>query len=184
MSRVGKIPIELPEEVKVEVSARTLTTTGPKGNLTCKLPREISVEIDGKKIKVIPKGRTVKAKALHGTLRAIIANNIKGVKDGWSKKLELVGTGYRAELSGSTLVLAIGYSHPVKIEAPEGIAFEVEKTQITINGIDKELVGQIAAEIRAIRPPEPYKGKGIRYKDEVVRRKPGKAARAQGIAGA
>jgi large subunit ribosomal protein L6 len=109
---------------------------------------------------------------------------VKGVSEGWSKELELVGMGYRVETSGKDIVLNVGYSHPVKIEAPEGIIFETEKTQITVKGMDKELVGKVAAEIRRVRPPEPYKGKGIRYKDEIVRRKPGKAAKAQEGAGA
>lgn len=183
MSKVGKIPIELPEGVSAKLSKKDLVVTGPKGSLKCKLPREINVDIKDKEILVIPKGKTLRAKTLHGTLRAIIANNVKGVIEGWEKKLELVGTGYRAELTGKTITLAIGFSHPVIIEAAEGITFEVEKTQITVRGIDKELVGQVAAEIRAVRPPEPYKGKGIRYKDEVVRRKPGKAAKAQGVIG-
>lgn len=181
MSRIGKKPIELPEGVEVNLSGQTLTVSGPKGSLSCVLPREIAVEIENNTLKVLPKKKSQKNKALHGTLRAIIANNIEGVTNGWSKVLELVGTGYRAELSGKTLTLSVGYSHPVKIEALDGIEFKAEKTQITISGIDKELVGQIAAEIRQVRPPEPYKGKGIRYKDEVVRRKPGKVAKAQGV---
>jgi large subunit ribosomal protein L6 len=117
---------------------------------------------------------------MHGTWRAIIANMAKGVSEGWSKQLELVGTGYRAEGSERDLTLTVGYSHPVEIKAPEGISFSIEKTLITVEGIDKELVGQVAAKIRNVRPPEPYKGKGIKYIDEVVRRKPGKAAKAQG----
>jgi large subunit ribosomal protein L6 len=121
-------------------------------------------------------------KAIHGTLRAVLSNMIVGVKEGWSKVLELVGTGYRASLSGNKLVISVGYSHPVEFEAPKGIDFKVEKTLITIEGIDKELVGLVAAKIRSIRPPEPYKGKGIKYQDEVVRRKPGKAAKTEGAA--
>ena len=183
MSRIGKMPIRLPEGADVSLSGQTLTVTGPKGSLSCKLPREIIVEIENGIVKVLPKKKSQRTRALHGTFRAIIANNIEGVTKGWSKVLELVGTGYRAELSGKTLVLSIGYSHPVKIEAPEGVELKVEKTQVTVSGIDKELVGQVAAEIRRVRPPEPYKGKGIRYQDEVVRRKPGKAARAQGVEG-
>lgn len=180
MSRIGKIPIELPEEVNLEVSGRSVIVTGPKGTLRQDLPKEIGVEVKDNKVKIIPKGDSKKTRALHGTLRALIANMIKGVTDGWSKTLELVGIGYKAELNGNTLILSLGYSHPVKFNKPEGIEFKAEKTRITISGIDKELVGQVAADIRAARPPEPYKGKGIKYQDEIIRRKPGKAAKAQG----
>ena len=181
MSRIGKKPIALPEGVEVNLSGQSLTVTGPKGSLTSVLPREIAVEIENKTLKVIPKKEKQKTRALHGTLRAIIANNIEGVTKGWTKVLELVGTGYRAELSGKTLSLSVGYSHPVIIEAPEGIELQATKTEVTVSGIDKELVGQVAAEIRRIRPPEPYQGKGIRYQGDVVRRKPGKAARTEGM---
>lgn len=182
MSRVGKLPIKLPEGVQVTVSGRELTVSGPNGKITRKLPRGIEVSQKEQAVIVTTKGKSADSKALHGTYRALIANLIKGVAEGWEKELELVGTGYRAELSGKKLVISIGYSHPVEIEAPEGITFEVEKTQIKVKGPDKELVGLISAKIRDIRPPEPYKGKGVMYKDEVVRRKPGKAAKAQGAA--
>lgn len=181
MSRIGKTPVELPEGASLEVSGGKVIVTGPKGTLTKELPREIGVEVKDSWVKVIPKADNKKTRALHGTLRALIANMIKGVTEGWIKVLELVGTGYRAELEGDTLVLSLGYSHPVKFNKPEGIEFKVEKTRVEVSGIDKELVGQIAADIRAARPPEPYKGKGIKYKDEVIRRKPGKAAKAQGV---
>ncbi|MFV1917224.1 MAG: 50S ribosomal protein L6 [Patescibacteria group bacterium] len=182
MSRIGKKPIEMPEGVNLEISGREVGVTGPKGTLFLKLPRGISVKKTDGTIEISRSGNSKNSRALHGTYRALFANVIKGVTDGWSKTLELVGTGYRAEASGKTLTLSVGYSHPVKIEAPEGIDLEVEKTKITVNGIDKELVGQIAAEIRGVRPPEPYKGKGIKYQDEEIRRKPGKAARAaQGV---
>jgi large subunit ribosomal protein L6 len=117
--------------------------------------------------------------SLFGTTRALINNDVKGVSEGWSKKLELVGTGFKAELLGSTLSLTVGYSHPVKIEAPEGITFKVEKTFVTVEGINREVVGQVSADIRGVRPPEPYKGKGIKYSDEIIRRKAGKAAAAK-----
>jgi len=180
MSRIGKLPVILPETVEISVSDGTVYIKGPKGELKRKLPREIKVEIDNKKVLVKRKGNSKTARAMHGTWRAIIANMAKGVSEGWSKQLELVGTGYRAEGSERDLTLAIGYSHPVEIKAPEGISFSIQKTLITVEGIDKELVGQVAAKIRNVRPPEPYKGKGIKYIDEVVRRKPGKAAKAQG----
>lgn len=179
MSRIGKLPVQLPESVKVSVADKIIEVNGPKGTLKRNLPREIDVEIKGAEVFVKPKKLTKTSKALWGTWRALIANMARGVSEGWSKKLELVGTGYRAEVSGRDLVLTVGFSHPVKIEAPEDITFTLEKTIIIVEGIDKELVGKVAAKIRAVRPPEPYKGKGIKYIDEVVRRKPGKAAKAQ-----
>ena len=179
MSRIGKQPIKLPEEVKVETSGQNVAVSGPRGSLQRELPRQLGVKIEDGEVIVSVKGRDKKTKALHGTYRALIANMVKGVFKGWEKELELVGTGYRAEAQGQDLVLSVGFSHPVKIKQPEGIKFDIEKTKITVGGIDKELVGKVAAEIRAIRPPEPYKGKGIRYKDEEVRIKPGKAAKSQ-----
>jgi len=183
MSKIGKQPIELPKGVSLEILGQTIKISGPKGTLERELAHGLEVKVDKNLVMVSVRKSDKKHRALHGTFRALIANMVKGVSEGWSKELELVGTGYRAEASGKDLVLSVGYSHPVKIEAPEGINFEVEKTQITVKGIDKELVGKVAAEIRQVRPPEPYKGKGIRYKDEVVRRKPGKAAKAQEGAG-
>ena len=183
MSRIGKQPIKLPEGVTLEVSGQTVKVSGPKGTLERELARGLKVKIDKDLVIVSPKKTDRKHKALHGTFRALIANMVKGVSEGWSKELELVGIGYKVETSGKDIILNVGFSHPVKIEAQEGIIFETEKTQITIKGIDKELVGKVAAEIRRVRPPEPYKGKGIRYKDEIVRRKPGKAAKAQEGAG-
>lgn len=180
MSRVGKLPISIPEGVKIDLGNNVIKVTGPKGNLEWKFPRNIEVKVDKDNVEVGAKGHTKSSKAMHGTARAIIFNMIYGVSSGWSKVLELVGTGYRASVAGSTLSLTVGFSHPVEIEAPDGITFKVEKSDITIEGIDKELVGQISAKIRAVRPPEPYKGKGIRYKDEVVLRKAGKAAKAAG----
>ena len=179
MSRIGKMPITIPVGVKVEISEKEVIVSGPKGNLNQKLPDGIEVKIDGNFVKVVKKSEGSNSSAIQGTIRSIIANMVKGVADGWTKKLELVGTGYRAELSGEKIVMSIGYSHPVEIKAPEGISFEVDKTQIAVLGADRQLVGQVAAIIRDARPPEPYKGKGIMYQDEVVRRKPGKAAKAQ-----
>ena len=178
MSRIGKLPIKLPEGVSLEVSGQRIKVEGPKGILEKDLAKGITIEKDdlGQYI-VMAKGKGKNIKALHGTMRAHIANMVKGVSDGWSKTMEMVGTGYRAEASGNSLSLTVGYSHPVKIESPEGISFKVEKSDITIEGRDKEIVGEIAAKIRAVRPPEPYKGKGIKYKGEIIRRKAGKAAK-------
>lgn len=180
MSRVGKLPIVIPEGVNVELEQGLIKVTGSKGELKWKLSRNIVIEVEQDSIKIGTKGHSKAAKAMHGTTRAIVSNMVIGVSTGWSKVLELVGTGYRASISGSTLTLTVGYSHPVEIEAPDGITFKVEKSEITVEGIDKELVGQVSATIRAVRPPEPYKGKGIRYKNEEVLRKAGKAAKAAG----
>jgi large subunit ribosomal protein L6 len=178
MSRIGKLPIKLPEGVTLEVFSQKVKVVGPRGTIERNLVKGITVEKnDLDQYVVLAKGNSKGVHALHGTMRAHIANMVKGVSDGWIKSLEMVGTGYRAESSGNTLILTIGYSHPVKIEAPDGISFKVEKSDITVEGYDKEMVGEIAAKIRAARPPEPYKGKGIKYKDEVIRRKAGKAAK-------
>lgn len=179
MSRIGKLPIEIPEGVTFEIKEGEFVASGPKGTLRKVLIRGIKIEKEGNFIFVKKEAEKV-PDSIYGTARAILANMIKGVSQGWVKNLELVGAGYRAEVSGSTLILSVGYSHPVNIEAPEGVSFKVDKTGITIEGIDREVVGQISANIRAVRPPEPYKGKGIKYKDEVIRRKAGKAAKAAG----
>lgn len=180
MSKIGKLPIEIPQGVKLEVLGQKVKVSGPKGDMEREMPKAISLKTEEGKAVMTAKGNDKKTSSLYGTYRMIIANMVKGVSEGWTKELELVGTGYRAEGSGQEITIAIGFSHPVKVEAPPGISFAVEKTEIKVTGADKELVGQVAAKIRAIRPPEPYKGKGIKYKDEVVRRKPGKAAKTQG----
>lgn len=161
---------------------RILLAKGPKGEMEMSIPEDISIKIEDDRVTVSIDRVSKKTKALHGTFRMLISNMITGVSEGWEKQLELVGTGYRAELSGAKLELKVGFSHPVIVEPPEGITFKVEKSVITVGGIDKELVGQVTANIRRIRPPEPYKGKGIRYVGEEVRRKPGKAAKAVGAA--
>jgi len=180
MSRVGKKPITIPEGVEVKLEDSKVTVKGPKGELQREIRPEIEVEIKDKEITVKPKGKDKKTRAFWGMTRALLANMVNGVKDGYEKKLEMVGVGYRAAVEGNTLVLNVGYSHPVKIEKPEGIDFNVEKTIITVSGYDKELVGQIASKIRKTRPPEPYKGKGVRYVGEQVRRKAGKKVVAAG----
>lgn len=184
MSRVGKIPVQTPEGVRVEIKGKSIKVSGPKGELEREIPREVAVNQEDGEVVIEPKSKSKLARSLYGTMRAHINNMVKGVKDGWTKELEMVGTGYRAQVSGNKLVLTVGFSHPVEIEAPEGISFKVEKTNITVEGLDKEKVGEISAKIRAVRPPEPYKGKGIKYKDEVIIRKPGKAAKGEGAAGA
>lgn len=181
MSKIGKQPIAIPAGVTVEVAGRDVKITGPKGNLERTLHLGISADVKDGKIWVTSKGTSKFVNSLYGTARALINNDVLGVSTGWNKKLELVGTGFRAEVAGNTLILTIGFSHPVKIEAPAGITFKVEKAIITVDGINKELVGQVAANIRAIKPPEPYKGKGIKYVDEVIRRKAGKAAAKAGV---
>jgi len=182
MSRIGKLPIDIPQGVEVQIEGQNVKITGPNGSLEHKVPRGVSARTEGQEILVEIKKESKNLRALHGTTRAILKNMVKGVTDGWKNQLELVGTGYRAEVTGKTLSILIGYSHPVKIDSPDGISFKVEKTIITVEGPDKELVGQITAKIRSFRPPEPYKGKGIKYVGEVIRRKAGKAAKTAGAA--
>lgn len=180
MSKIGKQPVKLLEGVSAEIAQGEIKIKGPKGELSRKFPALVKVITRDGSVVVSSNKETKQAKSTFGTMRSLIANMVVGVSSGWSKQLELVGTGYRAEVQGKDLVLTVGFSHPVKVEAPVGISFKVEKTIITIEGIDRELVGQIAANIRAIRPPEPYKGKGIKYIDEIIRRKAGKAAKTVG----
>lgn len=174
MSRIGKKPIEIPKGVEVKIEDNVVIVKGPKGELQKKIRPEIKVEVKENEILVSPEKETKKTNAFWGLTRTLIFNMIKGVTEGYEKKLEIQGVGYKTNLEGEDLVLQVGFSHPVKIDKVEGIKFEVEKNIITISGIDKELVGQIAAKIRKVRKPEPYKGKGIRYLGEEVRRKPGK----------
>ena len=176
MSRIGKAPIDLPAGVAVKYDDNTVVVKGPKGSLSQVIDPRIGVSIDDGVVTVSRNSEDREVRALHGLSRALIANMVLGVSAGYSKELQAVGVGYRGALKGKTLELQVGYSHPVAIEAPEGITFEVpEPTKFIVSGIDKQLVGQVAANIRAVRPPEPYKGKGIRYADEYVRRKAGKA---------
>jgi len=179
MSRIGKAPIELPSGVEVTTEGNVVVVKGPKGSLRQEIDPRVSLSIDDGVVSVVRDNDDREVRALHGLYRALIANMVIGVSTGYSKELQAVGVGYRGALKGNTLELQVGYSHPVAIEAPEGITFEVpEPTKFIISGIDKQLVGQVAANIRAVRPPEPYKGKGIRYADEYVRRKAGKAGAA------
>lgn len=179
MSRVGKQPITIPEEVNVELKGSIITVKGSKGELTHEIRPEVEVKVEGDQVTISKKGNTKESSALWGTTRAIIANMIKGVTEGYEKKLKMVGVGYRAKKSSDQEIsMTVGFSHPVEFKSPEGVKLDVEEQDtIIISGIDKQLVGQTAAKIRAIRKPEPYKGKGIRYEDEIVRRKPGKVGK-------
>jgi len=180
MSRIGKQPIIIPEKVEVKIDGDLVTVKGPKGELKRRLTAFIEAKLEDGKILLLPaKGTDMadkKVMALWGLSRALVFNMVKGVSQGYEKKLEIEGIGYRAAVQGNKLVLSLGFSHPVEIEAPEGIEFKVEKNVITVAGADKEAVGQAAADIRARKKPEPYKGKGIRYQGEVIKIKAGKKA--------
>ena len=179
MSRVGKQPIPVPSDVDVTIEGSTVSVKGPKGTLEHTAPASITVARDGDDIVVTRPDDERESRALHGLTRSLVANMVQGVAQGYERELEIVGVGYRATAQGpSKIELQVGYSHPVPFEAPDGITFEVpQPTRITVRGCDKQLVGQVAANIRKIRKPEPYKGKGIRYVDEHVRRKAGKSAK-------
>jgi large subunit ribosomal protein L6 len=176
MSRIGNAPITLPPGVSIEVNGTTVTVAGPKGTLSRSFSDRVAVAREDGILRVTRQDDQRQSRALHGLSRALLANMVAGVAEGFARELLMTGVGYRAALQGSVLELQVGFSHPVRLEAPEGIAFEVpDPTRIVVRGIDKEKVGQVAAEIRRVRPPEPYKGKGIRYSDEKIRRKAGKA---------
>lgn len=177
MSRIGKQPIIVPEGVKVEIEGNLVTVAGPKGELKKEFSSKVDITQKDNQVIVSVKNQEDKEEAaLWGLTRSIVANMVQGVTEGFEKKLEISGVGYKAAISGEKLVLNVGFSHPVEYKIPEGIDVTVEKNIITISGADKQLVGQVAAEIRSVRKPEPYKGKGIKYVDEVIRRKVGKAA--------
>lgn len=174
MSRVGKKPIKIPESVQVQVERNKVTVKGPKGELSRQVRPEIKVEVKDDQIVFTPQIKSKRTNAFWGLTRALVNNMVEGVTKGYEKKLKIQGLGYKANMEGNKLVLKVGYSHPVEVEPPEEIKVSVDKSIITVSGIDKELVGQIACKIRKVKPPEPYKGKGIRYVGEKVRRKPGK----------
>ena len=175
MSRIGKIPIPIPKDVKVKLIDSILEVVGPRGRLTHRIPSEIQISIEPEQIVVTRPNNHRTTRSLHGLNRVLIANMITGVTSGFEKRLEIQGIGYRADLQGNILRLTLGFSHPVLFSLPEGIKVEVEKqTSIKVGGIDKQLVGSVAAQIRSLKPPEPYKGKGIRYADEYVKLKVGK----------
>lgn len=178
MSRIGKQPIPVPSGVEVQIEGSTVTVKGPKGSLTQTFNEDMTVTLDQGVLAVSRPSDERGHRSLHGLTRTLLSNMVTGVSEGFSKNLEIVGVGYRAELKGSDIQLALGFSHPVLVKAPEGISFEVPApTKITVRGIDKQRVGQVAAEIRSWRKPEPYKGKGVRYEGEHVRRKLGKTAK-------
>ncbi|MGI8942379.1 MAG: 50S ribosomal protein L6 [Actinomycetota bacterium] len=181
MSRIGQAPIPVPDGVGVSVIGRNVTVNGPRGELQRSLPEKIEVEQADGELVVKRSTEQREVRALHGLIRSLLNNMVIGVTEGFEKRLEISGVGYRASKQGSDLEVLVGFSHPVRKPAPDGVEFEVPTpTRITVKGIDKELVGQVAAEIRAIRKPEPYKAKGIRYEGERIRRKAGKAAKAAG----
>jgi large subunit ribosomal protein L6 len=176
MSRIGLEPITIEEGVDVKIEKGVLTVSGDGKELSINIPEVLEVKIEDNVINISRKNEEKQSKSIHGTIRMLINNAIYGIKHGFEKKLELVGVGYRARMEGTTLVMSLGWNHPIKIESPQGITIEVpDETKITIKGYDKQKVGECAAKIRAIRPPEPYKGKGIRYEGEYVRRKSSKS---------
>ncbi len=176
MSRIGKQPVVIPSGVDIKVDGLTVAVKGPKGTLERTFPEEVTLAVGDGEIRVGRPADDRRSRAMHGLSRALLANMVMGVSEGYTRELQLVGVGYRAALKGKNLELLVGFSHPVAIEAPDGVSFEVpEPTKVIVSGIDKERVGQASADIRKVRPPEPYKGKGIRYVDEYVRRKAGKA---------
>ncbi|HEY5684620.1 MAG TPA: 50S ribosomal protein L6 [Acidimicrobiia bacterium] len=178
MSRIGKMPVTVPKGVEIRVDGGNVTVKGPKGELARRFHDRVAITLEDDVASVNRVDDTRESRALHGLSRALLANMVTGVSEGYRKDLEIVGVGYRAALKGQDLEMQLGFSHPVSVLAPEGVTFEVpEPTKVTVSGIDKELVGQVAADIRKLRPPEPYKGKGIRYAGEHVRRKAGKAGR-------
>ena len=180
MSRVGKLPIEVPQGVEVEIQGTHVRVKGPKGELSHVFPPVVDIEKEDGSITVKPRSDEQFHRAMHGTTRAVIQNMVTGVSQGFEKFLEIVGVGYRAEMQGKNMTILVGFSHPVEVVPPDGITFEVLERNniIKVSGYDKQVVGQVSAEIRKIRPPEPYKGKGIRYQGEYIKRKPGKAGKA------
>ncbi len=178
MSRIGKRPIPLPNKVTIDIKGQHIAVKGPKGSLELELPSKVSVNQEGETVVVQRVDDSRTARERHGLCRTLVANMVEGVSNGFQKRLSIQGVGYRAQAQGSKLTLNVGYSQPVEMTMPKGINVAVENnTQVIVSGIDKEIVGNIAAKIRAVRPPEPYKGKGIRYVDEFVRRKAGKAGK-------
>ena len=179
MSRIGRKPVSIPQGVKVNLDGAVIRAEGPKGKLSQPMPEGLSAKIENNELVISRSGEDQRVRALHGLARALVANMVTGVKDGFERKLEIVGIGYRAQLQGRAIQLALGYSHPVIFPLPEGVTAEIDRqVSITLRGADKAVLGQTAAKLRALREPDPYKGKGIRYANEVVRKKVGKKAGA------
>ena len=179
MSRIGKQPIVIPQGVKVQIADGMIRAEGPKGKLSQPVPASLQAKLDNNQVVITREGDDRTARAIHGLTRALVANMVHGVKDGFERKLEIVGIGYRAQLQGRNIQLALGYSHPVIFPLPETITADIERqVSITLRGPDKALLGETAAKLRSLRKPDPYKGKGIKYSDEVIRRKVGKKAGA------
>lgn len=180
MSRIGNQPVSMPKDVTLNMAGSTVTVKGPKGDLVLLLPSKITMVQSGDQVVISRKGEDKATRSIHGYIRAQLQNTILGVTKGWTKTLELSGVGYRAVMEGETIVLSIGFSHPVKIIPPSGISFALAEGKIVVSGADKRMVGQVAASVRDVKPPEPYKGKGIKYVGEFIRKKAGKSAKAVG----
>ncbi|MBM3308260.1 MAG: 50S ribosomal protein L6 [Candidatus Eisenbacteria bacterium] len=182
MSRVGKSPVVLPAGVTATVADDAVTVKGPRGELTTKIVRDVSVSVEGNTLTCERSSETKQAKSSHGTMRALIASMVKGVSEGYVRNLDIIGVGYGAEMKGKAVSIKLGYTHPCVYQVPDGIQIEIpEATRIVVRGVDKQLVGKVAAELRSFKPPEPYKGKGIRYHDEYVKKKAGKLAVSSGM---
>jgi len=185
MSRIGRMPIDIPSGVNVKVQGRSVVVEKGKVALTHALPPGISVAVGSGAVSFTREGDTRQLRALHGLTRALVANAVKGVHQSFTRELEIVGIGYKAQVQGRTLNLSLGFSHPIDFPIPDGIEIKVDKlTRLVVSGADRQLVGQVAAEIRGLRPPEPYKGKGVKYVDEVIKKKAGKAGKTGAAAGA
>ncbi len=180
MSRIGLQPIEIPQQASVVLEGKTVVSKGPKGELRLAIPPGVAVQVNDNQVTVEVTSKGKMARAQHGAIRATLKNCLTGVTQGWTRSLELSGVGYRAAVTGANLTLNVGFSHPVTIAPPAGITFAVAEGKIVISGIDKQVVGQIAADIRSVKKPEPYKGKGIKYEGEYIRKKAGKSAKAVG----
>lgn len=181
MSRIGRLPVRIPDKVKIQIADGVVRVEGPKGHLQHRLPSGVSVQVADGTVQVSRQGDSRQARSLHGLTQRMIGNMVQGVDRGFSRTLEIIGVGYRAESRGQALHLSLGYSHPILFQLPQGVQAKVDKqTVITLESIDRQLLGETAATIRRLRPPEPYKGKGIKYADEILRRKAGKAAGAAG----
>ena len=175
MSRIGRKPLPMPKGVTLAQKAGTFSVKGPKGELAKIMPAGISFKVEGDKLSVLRADDSRENRAKHGLMRAHLANMVKGVTDGWTRELEINGVGYRAEVSGDTVTMALGYSHPVVFKLPKSVTAKVEKNRMTLTSPDRDILGQTAAKVRELRPPEPYKGKGVKYAEEVIKRKAGKA---------